>query len=449
MSSAATSKLNLPYITAAQAQKHITHNEALRILDALIHLRVISLNVNTPPSNPAEMDSYGLGTAPTDQWAGKPQSIAIYQDGAWAFFTPQRGWLCFIEDEGLVKLWDGQNWTSLSADQTINTANLPVLGINTTADENNKLSVASANSLLTHDGSDHRLKINKNETADTASLLFQTNYSGRAEFGLTGSDDFNIKTSPDGSLFRDSINIQSQTGFVSFPQGQIHAQTGQDIASYIPSPVKEIWRLDLARPATPRNYTLETTSGNILTLSAPLAATIFSLGMRANAMVRLWNMSKTPFETCWVNDYNDASNLTVSDPSDIAGWSQGDILQLGDPAGETESGENILGMVAIDVSPYLENQLGGVFRQKAITLAIRAHAQSGIGRVGLSPTGARGSAVDGYSLSGGQASNSSFTLPCTVKSPVSDSNLIYLREPLEATASAHLVNFVRVLGVWA
>jgi hypothetical protein len=32
----ATTHLLLPYVLAAQAQKHITHNEALRILDGLV-----------------------------------------------------------------------------------------------------------------------------------------------------------------------------------------------------------------------------------------------------------------------------------------------------------------------------------------------------------------------------------------------------------------------------
>ena len=32
----ATTHLLLPYILAAQAQKHVTHNEALRLLDAMV-----------------------------------------------------------------------------------------------------------------------------------------------------------------------------------------------------------------------------------------------------------------------------------------------------------------------------------------------------------------------------------------------------------------------------
>ena len=33
--------LLLPYILAAQAQKHVTHNEAIRLLDAVVQLSVL------------------------------------------------------------------------------------------------------------------------------------------------------------------------------------------------------------------------------------------------------------------------------------------------------------------------------------------------------------------------------------------------------------------------
>ena len=36
-----TTHLALPYILAAQAQKHVTHNEALRLLDGLIQISVL------------------------------------------------------------------------------------------------------------------------------------------------------------------------------------------------------------------------------------------------------------------------------------------------------------------------------------------------------------------------------------------------------------------------
>ena len=47
-----------PYILAAQAQKHVTHNEALRLLDGLVQLSVLDRDLTAPPGSPADGDRY-------------------------------------------------------------------------------------------------------------------------------------------------------------------------------------------------------------------------------------------------------------------------------------------------------------------------------------------------------------------------------------------------------
>lgn len=83
------------------------------------------------------------------------------------------------------------------------------LGINTTADTTNRLSVNSDAVLFNHNGTNSQVKVNKSATGNTASHLFQVGFSGRAEFGLIGSDDFQMKTSPDGSSFVTGLTIQA------------------------------------------------------------------------------------------------------------------------------------------------------------------------------------------------------------------------------------------------
>ena len=56
--------LNLPFIAPAQAQKHITHNEALRMLDALVQMSVINKTEPTPPNNPGEGARYIIAENP-------------------------------------------------------------------------------------------------------------------------------------------------------------------------------------------------------------------------------------------------------------------------------------------------------------------------------------------------------------------------------------------------
>jgi hypothetical protein len=53
----------LPLIASNQAQKHITHNEALVKVDALIQLAVISQTLTSPPGSPAEGDRYIIAWA--------------------------------------------------------------------------------------------------------------------------------------------------------------------------------------------------------------------------------------------------------------------------------------------------------------------------------------------------------------------------------------------------
>jgi hypothetical protein len=66
--------------------------------------------------------------------------------------------------------------------------------------------------------------LNKAAPTDTASLLFQTGFSGRAEMGTSGSDDFAIKVSPDGNTFRTALSIDADNGAVQFQTGQNYFQ---------------------------------------------------------------------------------------------------------------------------------------------------------------------------------------------------------------------------------
>lgn len=45
--------LSLPYILPSQAQKHVTHNEALQRLDVLVQPAVLDRDRSAPPVAPA------------------------------------------------------------------------------------------------------------------------------------------------------------------------------------------------------------------------------------------------------------------------------------------------------------------------------------------------------------------------------------------------------------
>jgi hypothetical protein len=92
-----TPLLALPLIAAEQAQKHVTLNEALNALDALVQLAVKDRDVTAPPGSPAEGDRYIVAAGASGAWAGRDLDIAAWQGGAWNFYEPTEGWRCWIE----------------------------------------------------------------------------------------------------------------------------------------------------------------------------------------------------------------------------------------------------------------------------------------------------------------------------------------------------------------
>ena len=207
--------LDLPYLAAGQAQKHVTLNESLRMLDALVQISVNSRVVANPPVSPVEGARYLLPNAPTGAWSDKAGDIAAWQDGVWNYYTPKTGWLVFVLDEEILIVRGETAWGGAGSLP----ASLPRLGINASADETNKLSVSADASLFTHAGAGHQLKLNKANAASTASLLFQSGYSGRAEIGCPGSDAFAIKVSPEGVAWKTAMEVDQSTGATQFPYG--------------------------------------------------------------------------------------------------------------------------------------------------------------------------------------------------------------------------------------
>ncbi len=194
--------LGLPYILPAQAQKHVTHNESIRMLDRLVQLTVISRAIAMPPASPAAGDCYVVAAPAAGEWAGQEAAIAVWDGAGWSFTPPQAGWRAYALDEAAGITFDGTNWGD-----SVTLQNLAGLGINTASDATNPLAVAGDATLLSHDGAGHQLKINKATSPDTASLLYQSNWSGRAEMGLAGDDRFRIKVSADGSSFDTALSF--------------------------------------------------------------------------------------------------------------------------------------------------------------------------------------------------------------------------------------------------
>jgi hypothetical protein len=105
-----------------------------------------------------------------------------------------------VESDGVGK------WTIV--DQAM--SNLGAVGVGTAADPNNPLSVYGASALF--NGASFSFTINKAAAADTASIIFEDGFSGRAQMGINGSDNFSFKVSPNGSTWTTAIALDATTG---------------------------------------------------------------------------------------------------------------------------------------------------------------------------------------------------------------------------------------------
>ena len=268
-----TPNLDLPYILPSQAMKHITHNEALQILDAATNA-VIAATLTAPPATPAEGTLYLIGPSATGAFAGKDGRLAFFIDGAWIFLVPRAGWRSWFAADGRTRVFDGSAWIDPLATPVVDR-----LGVSATPDAANRLSVSSEATLFNHAGHGHRMKLNKQATADTASLLFQSNWSGRAEIGLLGNDALQLKASADGSSWTVGLEIGGD-GIARMPAQPVVSATLAS-ASYTLA-AGNLVGFD-AMSVMQGGFALGSTlsGGRGMPLIVP-AAGLYMLGMRAN-----------------------------------------------------------------------------------------------------------------------------------------------------------------------
>jgi hypothetical protein len=214
-----TPQLNLPYMAPAQAQKYVIFNEAMLAIDGLTQTQIVERNVNVPPSDPNAGAGYLIGEAPVDDWQSHAGDLAIFTEGGWRFHSPQEGWTLYDLATQTYRLFKAGEWVPLLDSTAAETTSQ--LGVNTQADATNRLSIKSDAILISHDDvtpgtGDVRVNLNRAGDAHTASLIFQNDYQGRAELGLSGGQDFALRVSADGTHWDDAFSVNAQTAQVTF-----------------------------------------------------------------------------------------------------------------------------------------------------------------------------------------------------------------------------------------
>lgn len=332
-----SSRIGLPYLAAAQAQKHVTVNESLLRLDALTQLSALSASTAAQPTTPADGDIYLLPSGKSGAaWATMADgALAYYRDGVWEQLAPKPGWRCFVEDEKALYARTGIGWSNVASD-------------------------------------------------GSRRLVF----------------------TPGGD------------GVVS------------------------IYRIDTTRAQNPRTAAISARSGDLITLTTADAGLFFNQALMANvSYVRIWNTSKTPNESAWIKAQPAGNQVQVVDSAAIATWSAGETIQIGDPTGVTPNR-----FVALDISPMLQSVLGRVFRQSGALCKMIASGNSVQNKVDVSENGANGTNQPVRSFSDGAINGAQNTIPCSVLSPISNSNLVFVQETVSGGNAA--IAGVSVLGVY-
>lgn len=105
-----SARFALPFLQPGQAQKEMFHNEALAIVDAVLHPVVQTVGDDMPPLAPEPGQCWIVGDAPTSDWAGQGDRIAAWTAGGWRFVAPVPGMAAWLADANVWALYDGSAW---------------------------------------------------------------------------------------------------------------------------------------------------------------------------------------------------------------------------------------------------------------------------------------------------------------------------------------------------
>lgn len=217
-------RLDLPLLAAGQLQKHVTVNEALTRLDALVQTTAHSRTAS-PPASPVEGDLYIAAAG----WPVPPGTLVRFDVPDWRPLDPPEGLRVWVQDEGRLWLRQDGGWVELGR-RLGEVQDLTRLGLAATADAANPF-IARLNSALwmargLDEGGtgDLRLVFNKSGPDRVLSLLFQSAWGGRAELGLIGDEAFSLKISADGGEWREALRVLPESGRVVAPAGAGRAE---------------------------------------------------------------------------------------------------------------------------------------------------------------------------------------------------------------------------------
>ncbi len=103
-------RLKLPLLAAAQAQKEVTHNEALALADIAMQAVVQSVAPPTVPGSPQPGQCWIVGSSPAGAWDGQAGAIAGWTSGGWRFVAPFPGMQVWSIPDNAMARREGSTW---------------------------------------------------------------------------------------------------------------------------------------------------------------------------------------------------------------------------------------------------------------------------------------------------------------------------------------------------
>ena len=99
-----TDRLALPTLAAAQAQKEMTHNEALLRLDIAVQPVVVAVAPPAVPVDPVAGQCWIVGADAGGAWSGQAGALAAWTGGGWRFLAAFEGMSAWsIADAGVAR----------------------------------------------------------------------------------------------------------------------------------------------------------------------------------------------------------------------------------------------------------------------------------------------------------------------------------------------------------
>lgn len=114
-----TGRFNLPMLVPGQAQKEMTHNEALALIDMALHPQVVAVGMNAPPADPMVGECWIVGDSPVDAWEGHAATLAGWTAGGWRFLSGRPGMTVSVANGSTTATFSGGEWRNTATSPAV------------------------------------------------------------------------------------------------------------------------------------------------------------------------------------------------------------------------------------------------------------------------------------------------------------------------------------------